>query len=84
MIYVDQSQSTEHFQEDSDLYKLTKLWASDKYGNFLMDLEDYFNLYELVAENVKSAVPENLINKLIFKQFIVEKDDIKNEYVYNY
>ena len=74
----------DHFEEDSDLYKLMKLWASDKYGNFLMDLEDDFNLYRIIAKNVKSAVPKNQINKLIFKEFIVDKDDIKNEYIYNY
>ena len=74
----------EHFEEDSDLYKLMKLWASDKYGNFLMELEDDFNLYRIIAKNVKSAVPKNQINKLIFKEFIVDKDDIKNEYIYNY
>ena len=74
----------DHFEEDSDLYKLMKLWASDKYGNFLMELEDDFNLYRIIAKNVKSAIPKNQINKLIFKQFIVDKEDIKNEYIYNY
>ena len=75
----------EHFEEDSDIFRLLKLWCSDKYGNFLMELNDDFNLYKIIAKNVKSAVPKNQINKLIFKEFIVEKDSINNsEYVYNY
>jgi hypothetical protein len=74
----------EHVEEDSNIYKLLKLWCMDKYGNFLKELEDDFNLYRIIAKNVKSAVPKNQINKLIFKEFIVEKDNIKNEYIYNY
>jgi hypothetical protein len=75
----------EHFEEDSDIFRLLKLWCSDKYGNFLMELNDDFNLYKIIAKNVKSAVPKNQINKLIFKEFIVEKDSINaNEYIYNY
>ena len=74
----------EHFDEDSNLYKLLKLWCMDKYGNFLMNLDDDFNLYRIIAKNVKSAVPKNQINKLIFKEFLIEKDEIKNEYIYNY
>ena len=75
----------EHFDKDSDLYKLLKLWCMDKHGNFLMDLEDDFNLYRTIAKYVKSAVPKNQINKLIFKKFIVNKSDIpENEIIYNY
>ena len=75
----------EHFETDSDIYKLLKLWCMDKYGNFLMDLEDDFNLYRIIAKNVKSAIPKNQINKLIFKEFIVEKDSInETDYIYNY
>ena len=74
----------EHFDEDSNIYKLLKLWCMDKYGNFLMELDDDFNLYRIIAKNVKSAVPKNQINKLIFKEFIVEKETITNEYIYNY
>jgi len=74
----------EHFEEDTHIYKLLKLWCMDKYGNFLMDLNDDFNLYRIIAKNVKSAVPKNQINKLIFKEFIVEKDSIINEFIYNY
>jgi len=74
----------EHFDEDSNIYRLLKLWCMDKYGNFLMNLDDDFNLYRIIAKNVKSAVPKNQINKLIFKEFLIEKEDIKNEYIYNY
>ena len=74
----------EHFEEDSDIYKLLKLWCMDKYGNFLMDLEDDFNLYRIIAKNVKSAVPKNQINKLIFKEFIIEKEESKDSQIYNY
>ena len=75
----------EHFEENSPIFNLLKLWASDKYGNFLMNYEDDFNLYKIIAKNVKSAVPKNQINKMIFKEFLIEKEDIKNEeFIYNY
>ena len=75
----------EHFKENSPIFNLLKLWASDKYGNFLMNYEDDFNLYKIIAKNVKSAVPKNQINKMIFKEFLVEKEDIDNkEFIYNY
>ena len=75
----------EHFEENTDIYKLLKLWCMDKYGNFLMDLEDDFNLYRIIAKNVKSAVPKNQINKIIFKEFIVDKSTIDNDFIiFNY
>ena len=75
----------QHFQVDTPLFNLLKLWASDKYGNFLMNFEDDFNLYKLIAKNVKSAIPKNQINKMIFKDFIIEKEDINKEsFIYNY
>jgi len=75
----------EHFQENSPIFRLLKLWASDKYGNFLMNYEDDFNLYKIIAKNVKSAIPKNQINKMIFKDFIVERENIdKEEFLYNY
>jgi hypothetical protein len=74
-----------HFEEDNQIYKLLKLWASDKNGNFLMKYEDDFNLYKIIAKNVISAVPKNQINKQIFKHFNVEKEDINiNEFIYRY
>ena len=74
----------EHHSEESDIYRLLKLWCMDKYGNFLVDLEDDFNLYRIIAKNVKSAVPKNQINKLIFKEFIIEKEESKDYQIYNY
>jgi hypothetical protein len=75
----------QHFEENSPIFKLLKLWASDKNGNFLLQYEDDFNLYKIIAKNVISAVPKNQINKIIFRQFSIEKEDISsNEFVYNY
>ena len=76
----------EHFDdEDSEIYKLLKLWCMDKYGNFLVENEDSFDLYRIIAKNVISAVPKKQINKKIFKRFIVEKKDISDdEYIYKY
>ena len=42
----------QHFDNDSQIFKLLKLWASDKYGNFLLKYEDDFNLYKIIAKNV--------------------------------
>ena len=77
----------EHFDEDEnkDLYKLLKLWASDKYGNFLMEEEEDFDLYKNIAKNVKSAIPKNQLNKNIFKKFLVDKNIIsKDNFIYKY
>ena len=75
----------EHFDENNSIYKLLKLWCSDKYGNFLMKYEDDFNLYKKIAKNVTCAVPKDQINKMIFKEFIIEKEDINNnEFIYCY
>ena len=75
----------EHFEPNSPLFNLLKLWASDKYGNFLMNYEDNFDLYKIIARNVVSAIPKNQINKMIFKEFLIQKEDISsNEFIYNY
>ena len=75
----------EHFEEDSKIYKLLKLWCMDKYGNFLMEYEDSFDLYKIIAKNVVSAIPKKQLTKIIFRQFIVERNEIdKNEYIYKY
>ena len=50
-----------------------------------MNYEDNFNLYKIIAKNVISAVPKNQINKMIFKEFLIQKEDIPpNEFIYNY
>ena len=75
----------EHFKPHTAIFNLLKLWASDKYGNFLMNYEDNFNLYKIIAKNVISAIPKNQINKMIFKEFLIKKEDISpNEFIYNY
>ena len=77
----------EHFEdnEECEIYKLLKLWATDRYGNFLMDFDDDFNLYKLIARNVKSAVPKHQLTKMIFREFKIPKENIPNEcYIYNY
>jgi hypothetical protein len=75
----------QNFDNDSQIFKLLKLWASDKNGNFLLKYEDDFNLYKIIAKNVVSAVPKNQINKIIFRDFSIEKEEISsNEFVYNY
>ena len=75
----------EHFEHGTAIFNLLKLWASDKYGNFLMNYEDNFNLYKIIAKNVISAIPKNQINKMIFKEFLIKKEDISpNEFIYNY
>ena len=64
----------EHFSEESKIYKLLKLWCSDKTGKDLMEFNDDFNLYKLIAKNVISAVPVKQLEKKIFQEFIIKKD----------
>ena len=75
LIYHDYIPIIEHFDEDKnrDLYKLLKLWACDKYGNFLMEEEEDFDLYKARAKNVKSAIPKNPLNKNILS-YLVDKN----------
>ena len=50
-----------------------------------MEMDDDFNLYKIIAKNVKSAIPKNQINKMIFKEFILDKETINtDEFIYNY
>ena len=75
----------EHFSEESNIYKLLKLWCSDKSGKNLMEFNDDFNLYKLIAKNVISAVPVKQLEKRIFQEFLIKKEDIpKNTRVYYY
>jgi hypothetical protein len=66
----------EHFSEESQIYKLLKLWCTDKNGNNLLKFNDDFNLYKLIAKNVVSAVPVKQLDKKIFREFLVEKEEI--------
>tara|TARA_B100001057_G_C22277389_1_gene729368 strand:- start:17 stop:511 length:495 start_codon:yes stop_codon:yes gene_type:complete len=75
----------EHFSEESMIYKLLKLWCSDKNGRNLMEFNDDFNLYKLIAKNVVSAVPVRQLEKKIFHEFVIKKEEIpKNTRVYYY
>ena len=75
----------EHFSEESSIYKLLKLWCTDKNGKDLMEFNDDFNLYKLIAKNVISAVPVKQLEKKIFQEFLIKKEDIpKNSRVYYY
>ena len=75
----------EHFSEESSIYKLLKLWCTDKNGKDLMEFNDDFNLYKLIAKNVISAVPVKQLEKKIFQEFLIKKEDIpKNTRVYYY
>ena len=75
----------EHFSEDSQIYRLLKLWCTDKNGNNLLKFNDDFNLYKLIAKNVVSAVPVKQLEKKIFQEFLIKKEDIpENTRVYYY
>jgi hypothetical protein len=73
----------EHFNPDTPIHNLLKLWITDKYGNCYVNHNDDFDLYKKIAKNVISAVPENQLNKKIFNCFRVNKKDIpKDQYIY--
>lgn len=75
----------EHFTEDSAVFRLLKEWATDKDGNFLLNFEDDFNLYKIIARDVDSAVPKNQLEKDIFKKYLVKRKDIpKKAFIYYY
>ena len=47
--------------------------------------EDDFNLYRIIAKNVVSAIPKHQLKKMIFKEFMIDKEEISdNDYIYNY
>ena len=50
-----------------------------------MEFNDDFNLYKLIAKNVISAVPVKQLEKKIFQEFIIKKEEIpKTSKVYYY
>ena len=50
-----------------------------------MEFNDDFNLYKLIAKNVISAVPVKQLEKKIFQEFLVKKEEIpKNSKIYYY
>lgn len=74
----------DYIPEDSDVYKLLELWSSDKYGNNLLYHDDDFDLYKLIARDVKSAVPIKQLEKKVFKRFIIDETEVPdNVIIYN-
>ena len=50
-----------------------------------MEFNDDFNLYKLIAKIVVSAVPVKQLEKKIFHEFVIKKEEIpKNTRVYYY
>jgi len=47
--------------------------CTDKYDNNFCDMEDDFSLYILIAKNAENSLPINIINKDIFKEYLVKK-----------
>ena len=77
----------EHFEVNTPIHNLLKLWITDKYGNCYINHNDDFDLYKKIAKNVISAVPENQLNKKIFNCFRINKKDIPKDnifIIYNY
>ena len=68
-----------------EIKNLLNLWMTDRYGNNLSELEEDFDLYKIIARNVKSAQPKSQLNKKIWEEFIVEESEIpKSEFIYKF
>jgi hypothetical protein len=68
-----------------EVKRLLTLWVTDRHGNNLSELEEDFDLYKLIAKNVKSAHPKSQLNKKLWSEFMVEESDIpKSEFIYKY
>ena len=75
----------DYFEEGSDLHKLLELWCSDKYGNSLLEHDDDFDLYRVIAKNVRSAVPVKQLDKKVFKRFIIDESELpEDEILYKF
>lgn len=67
----------------SGIVELLKCWTTDKYGNDLMNLEEDFSLYKVIAKNAQSANPIKQFNKTIWNNFIVDKNTIdSSKYIF--
>ena len=66
----------EHFEEDSEIWNFLSKLITDKYGICYVNHPDDFELYLKIARNIESAIPKNQLNKPLFNQFIINKDDI--------
>jgi hypothetical protein len=75
----------DYVEPEGDVYRLLELWSRDKYGNSLLEHEDDFDLYRIIAKNVKSAVPVKQLEKKVFQKFIVQEDEVpEGEILYKY
>lgn len=68
-----------------DIKNLVKHWMKDRFGNDLSELEEDFDLYKIIARNVKSAHPRSQLNKKIWNEFEITEDQIPScEFVYRF
>ena len=68
-----------------DVISLVKHWMKDRFGNDLSELEEDFDLYKIIARNVKSAHPRSQLNKKIWNEFEITEDQIPTcEFVYKF
>lgn len=68
-----------------EVINLVKHWMKDRFGNDLSELEEDFDLYKIIARNVKSAHPRSQLNKKIWNEFEITEDQIPNsEFVYKF
>ena len=75
----------EFVDPDSDVFRLLELWTRDKYGNSLLEHDDDFDLYRIIAKNVRSAVPVKQLEKKVFQRFIIDESNIPEDtIVYKY
>jgi hypothetical protein len=69
----------EHFEYDTEIWKFLVNLITDKYGVCYLNHPDDFDLYRKIAKNINSAIPKNQLNKEIFNEFIVNKEQIPND-----
>ena len=69
--------------EQKELYDFIIGMCEDKNGNDLNELEDDFGIYISICENACNAVPKKKLEHNIFKQFLINKEDIPDgEHIY--
>ncbi len=62
---VNKDYAIDYVEPDGDVYRLLELWSRDKYGNSLLEHDDDFDLYRIIAKNVRSAVPVKQLEKSV-------------------
>ena len=73
----------EDIEEQKELYDFIINLCIDKYGNNLNDLDDDFSIYISICENANNAIPKNQLEKDIFKEFLIDYENIpKDEHIY--